>query len=369
MPTSESGTATLGNDGRRNAAQKKKNHHHHQPDRQQQFEFDVLHRSPDCRGEVGQGAHLYRSGQGGSELRQQFLNLVHHRDGVRAGLALDVHNDGGNLIHPRGLADVLDIILDCCHVGQLDGRAVLIRDHQTRIVFARKQLVVRADLIRLVLAVEIPFGLVDICRDERGTKVFQIHAVGRQLRGIGLNPHGWFLAAADAHQTDAWQLRNLRGQPRIGQIFHLRKRRFIRCQRQGEDRRVGGIRFRVDRRHRQIRRQIRPRSVDRLLHFLLGDIDVEAERELQRNDRTAIGTDGGHLLQPGNLAELPLERRGHGRRHHIRTRARIERHDLNDRIINLRQRGYRQLTVSNDPREQDSDHQQRRRYGPQNECA
>ena len=155
---------------------------------------------------------------------------------------------------------------------------------------------------------------------------------------------------------------------RVGEIFHLRKRNLLRSQRQSQDRRIGRIGLAVDRRHRKIRRQIGSRSVDRLLHFLLGDIDVETQIELQRDDRTAIGTDGSHLLQPGHLAELALERRGHRRRHHVRTGARVKRHDLNDRIVDFRQRRHRQLPVGDNAGQQNPHHQQRRGHGPENEC-
>ena len=81
-----------------------------------------------------------------------------------------------------------------------------------------------------------------------------------------------------------------------------------------------------------------------------------------------VGAGGGHLLQPGHLAELPLQRRGHRRRHHVRTGARIKRHHLNGRIVHFRQRRDRQLLVRHAPGQQNADHQQRRRHRPEDEC-
>ena len=86
----------------------------------------------------------------------------------------------------------------------------------------------------------------------RGAQVLQVEAVGGTARRIGLDAHGGLLAAADAHQADARQLRNLLRQARVGQILDLVKRQLGRGQRQRQDRRVGRIGLAVDRRVRQI---------------------------------------------------------------------------------------------------------------------
>jgi len=99
-------------------------------------------------------------------------------------------------------------------------------------------------------------------------------------------------------------------------------------------------------------------GVDRGLHLLLGDVQRQAELELQRDDRSAAGTLGGHLLQARHLAKLALQRGGNGRGHHVRAGTRIERHHLNGGVIHFRQGGDRQEAVANDPRQQDRHHQQ-----------
>jgi len=53
----------------------------------------------------------------------------------------------------------------------------------------------------------------------------------------------------------------------------------------------------------QVARQERAAGVDRLLHLLLGHVDVQREVELQGDDAGAIGTGRGHLLQSGHLPE------------------------------------------------------------------
>ena len=74
------------------------------------------------------------------------------------------------------------------------------------------------------------------------------------------------------------------------------------------------------------------------LHFLLGDVDIQIESELQRDDGAACRTGRGHLLQAGHLAELALERRGDGGCHDVGAGAGIERDDLDGRVIDLGQR-------------------------------
>src|SRR6266404_2225184 len=106
-------------------------------------------------------------------------------------------------------------------------------------------------------------------------------------------------------------------------------------------------------------------GVDGRLHLLLGDVDVEIERELQRDDRAAEGAGGHHLVQAGHLPELALEGRCHRRRHDVRTGAGIEGEHLDGGIIDLRQRGNGQLTVGDGAGQHDGRHQQRRRDGPE----
>ena len=46
------------------------------------------------------------------QLRQDLLDGFDHRDRVRAGLPLDVENDGRRFVHPRRLTVVLDAVDD-----------------------------------------------------------------------------------------------------------------------------------------------------------------------------------------------------------------------------------------------------------------
>ena len=99
---------------------------------------------------------------------------------------------------------------------------------------------------------------------------------------------------------------------------------------------------------------------------MLGHIDIQIEHKLQRDERRPERTRRGHLIEPGHLAELPLERRGHRRCHHGGTRPRIKRENLDRRIVNLRQRGNGKLPVRHGPSEQNRSHEQRSRDRAQN---
>src|SRR5205823_3690639 len=118
------------------------------------------------------------------------------------------------------------------------------------------------------------------------------------------------LAAAEAHQADARGLGELGGEARVDQVLDLRQRQRRGADREGEDGRIRGVDLAVDRRHRQIGREEGARGVDRGLDFLLGGVEREGKRELQRNDRGAAGARGGHLSESRHLTELPFERRG-----------------------------------------------------------
>ncbi len=249
------------------------------------------------------------------------------------------------------------------------GAAIAVGDDQRPVFVGRAQLVVGIDGIGLRRAVEAALGLVDVGVGDGGAHVLDIQAVGRQRARVDLDPHRRPLAAGEADQADAGQLRNLLRQPGVGQSLHLRQRQRLRGQRQRQDRRVGGIDLAVDRRRRQVRRQQIAAGIDRRLHFLLRDVEAQGQAELQGDHRGAAGTGGRHLVQARHLAELALQRRGHRRCHHVRTGARIQRDHLDRRVIDFRQGRQRQHPVGDDADQENRRHQQRGRHRTQDERA
>ena len=216
---------------------------------------------------------------------------------------------------------------------------------------------------------KLPFAWFVFAFGDRGAHVVEREAVRRERARVHLDAHRGSLAAADADESDARQLRDLLRDPGVGEILELRQRQCRRRERERHDRRVGRVDLVVDRRARQVGRQERGRRVDRRLHFLLGDVEWKREAELQRDHRCAARARRRHLVQARHLAELALERRRDRRGHHVRAGARIERHHLDRRIVDFGQCGQRQHAVRDDPRQQDRDHQQRGRDRPQDERA
>ncbi len=373
VPTSDSGTATLGMIVADSVAQKQEDHEHDQHDGQNQLELHVFHRSADRHGPIGQDRHVDGGRQSAAELLQELFDPVDDLDHVRARLALDVHDDGrggvqaGTLGHPRGLPHVLDVVDHVGDVRQHDGPGGAVRDHDRLILRGREELVVGRDGVGLPTAVEVSFGLVDVGRDDRGPHVLEIQPAGQECGRIELHAHSRLLAAADADHADARLLCDLLGQPRIRQVFDLGQGERIGAQRQRQDGRVGRIGLVVDRRIRQVGRKVCRRRVDRRLDLLFGDVDVQRKLELQDDDRAPVRAGRRHLVEPRHLAELAFQGRRDGRRHHVRAGAGIERQDLDRGVVDLRQGGDRQLKVRDGADQYDRDHEQHGRDRPQNE--
>ncbi len=213
-----------GNDGGVQIAQEEEDDQHHQTDGEHQLELDIVHRGLDAGGHVGEGADANRRGEIRFQLGKNLLDAANDGDGVGAGLALDVEDDGRRLVHPRGLLGVLDAIHDSGDVMHEHRSAVAVGDDHVVVLAGLGELIVGVDLVILAGAVEIAFGGVDAGADERGTQVLHVEAVGRQLDRVCLDADRRFLAAADTHQADAGDLGDLGREARVDQVFHLRER-------------------------------------------------------------------------------------------------------------------------------------------------
>ena len=221
------------------------------------------------------------------------------------------------------------------------------------------ELVVGVDGRGLRWAVEISLRSVDVEVADRRANVVDVEAVGGQRLGFDLHPHRRTVAAADADEADAAQLRNFLREPGFAQILELGERQRFRRHRERHDRRVGRVDLGIDRRGRQIARQQIVGRVDGGLDLLLGDVEAQIEAELQSDDRGAGGACRRHLVEARHLSELPLQRRGDRRRHHLRAGARIKRLHLDSGVVDLRQRRERQEGIGDEARQHDRRHQQR----------
>ena len=192
----------------------------------------------------------------------------------------------------------------------------------------------------LLRPVEAALGLVDVGGGDRGAHVLEVEAVARRA------PSGlaWMRTAG------RWPpLMLTRPTPGSCEIFCARRvsARSSTCgsgsvsrgERQRQDRRVGRVDLAVD------RAASAGRAAGRCAAALIAACTScsatsmrQLEAELQRDDRAPPELVDVIWFKPGHLAELPLERRRDRRRHHVGARARIERDDLDRRVVDLRQR-------------------------------
>ena len=117
----------------------------------------------------------------------------------------------------------------------------------------------------------------------------------------------------------------------------------------------------------QARRQIDARRDDARLNVARRAVDVAIEAELQRDAGRAQRALRRHLVDVGDLAEMPLEGRRDRGRHGVGARAGHVGLNRDDRKIDLRQRRDRQLRIAQEPGEDDADRQQNRRDRSANE--
>ena len=209
-------------------------------------------------------------------------------------------------------------------------------------------------------------GHVHIGLGECSAEVFETQAVGSKRGGIRLNANGGTLAAADANQSDAGKLGDFLREGGVRQVFHLGKRKAVRSKGERQNRRVRRIDLTVDGRIGQALWEEIRGAIDGRLNFLLGDVNVEVEHELQGDEGASERTRRGHLIQPGDLAELAFERRGHRRSHDLGAAAGIKRLHLNGGVIDLRQSRDRQLPVGDPAHQNDSHHEECGGNRPQN---
>ncbi len=300
-----------GDDGGAQRAEEQEDHRHDQEDGEAQLELDIAHRGADRAGAVGEDGDVDRRRQRALQLRQQRPHRICHGDDIGARLALDVEDHRRLGVHPGGELDVLGALRHLRHIGEMHRRAVLVGDHQVPVIVGALQLVIGVDGVGARRSVEIALGRVDVGVGDGGAEIVDVEAVGGERTRIGLDAHRRPLAAIDADEPDAGQLRDLLRQPRIGEVLDLVEGQRLGRQGERQDRRVGRIDLGIDRRRRQIGRKQIAGRIDRRLHFLLGDIEADRQVELQGDDRRAGGTRRRHLVEARHLPELPFERRRH----------------------------------------------------------
>ena len=340
-----------GNNRRAEIPEEREDDEDDEADRDEERELDILDRRAHRLGAVGEDLHLDRLRERRLQLRKQRFDAIGDLNDVRAGLALDVQDDGAAVARPRRELRVLDAVDDVGDVLEADRRAVAVRDDDGLIRLRARELIVGRDRVVLPLAVDVALRLVDVGGDERLAHVLDGEAGAGERGGIDLHADGGLLAAVEGDEADAGDLRDLLGEDGVRGVVDLRQRERRRRHREREYRRVGGVTLTVRRWDRQRRRQEIRGRVDRGLDVLLRCVDVAVERELQRHRRRAEARYARHLRERRHLPELALERRRHRLRHRLRARARQIRGDDDRGVVDLRQRRDGELPKRDDPRQ------------------
>ena len=99
-----------------------------------------------------------RCGKVRLKLWQHLLDGIDDGNGVGAGLALDVQDDGWRHIHPGALLGVLHAVYNVGDVSDENRSAVAIGDYDILILRRTGDLVVGVDLIVLARPIEIALG-------------------------------------------------------------------------------------------------------------------------------------------------------------------------------------------------------------------
>ncbi len=355
-----------GDDGGRNAAQEGKGHQHHQPNGEQQLMLYVTHRGADALGTIGQHQYIHRCRQGSGQLRQQCLHPIRHLNHVGPGLALHVEQHRRLGIGPGSQETVFGAVDNGGDIAEAQRRPVLPGEDQIPVVLYRADLIVGIQHGGAVRAIKAALGLVGVGRGNGRTHVVQTQAVVSQYRRVGLYPQRRTLATGQADHADPGQLGQFLRHAGIHQIMHLRQRHGIRGNGQSQNGRIRRVDLAVDRRCGQIIGQQAVRGIDRRLHLLFGNPQIHLKGKLQGDYRSAGGTGGGHLFEPGNLPQMPLQWRGNGPCGDLGTSPGLEGEYLDDRVIHLRQRRHRQHAPGDDTGDEKRQHQQRGSHRTQN---
>ena len=122
--------------------------------------------------------------------------------------------------------------------------------------------------------------------------------------------------------------------------------------------RIGGVYFAVGGVGGQVGGQVGARRIDGGFHVTRRAIDIAVQVKLQGDGGIAERTGRGHFRDPGDVAELPLQRSGNRGRHDFGTGARQSGADGNGGEVDLRQRRHRQHVEGNSPGQSDRHREQ-----------
>ncbi len=292
------------------------------------------------------------------QLGQQLVDAVDGLDDVGVALLGDDQQHRGLLVVPAGRQAVAHARLHAGDVGQADDRAVDRLDHHRIVIAGRAQLVVDADGGAARRSVEGAERAGGVGIGDRRAHVLEREAHLGEPAGIDAHADRRLLGAGDGHVGDALHLRQALRNDAVGGVVDRARLQRFGGERQDQDRRRGRIVFAEGRQRRHVDRQVAERGVERGLHVAGGALDAAGEVELHDDARIAERGDRGELGDAGDLAEPPLERRGHRRRHDAGVGARAVGGNADGGEFDARQAGDRQELVADDADQEEAEGQQ-----------
>ena len=299
-------------------------------------------------------------GQGGTELRHQFADFLHHLDGVGARLAPHPDRNGALRAVPFRRAHIGTGIDHSGDIAQPYRGAVAIGNHLLAELVGVAELAVRADDLG-IRAVQRARGLVHIGRVDRIGQRINADAARRQGAGIGLHSHRIFGNAVHRHVRHAVQHRDFaRHQGRI--TLDGGDRQGLGGQHQEENRLINRIGFVQGRWIDHRLGQLACRRRHRRLYVLCCGIDRAIQLELHRDRGFAQRVGGRHLGDARHGGERRFQWRRHSRGHGFRISARQIGGDLDGGEIDIRQFAVGQLEIARHAEDQQRRHQQGRHH-------
>src|SRR5207245_10888652 len=131
-----------------------------------------------------------------------------------------------------------------------------------------------------------------------------------QSRVADSHPNGMTSSYAYSHLADAFDLRELLSEDVIGSVVDAAQGHRFRGRRDNHDGCVSRINLAVDRRVRQVGRELSTRGVDGRLDVPRRRINVAAQIELEHDLGGAELAGRGHLGDAGNAPKLAFQRGG-----------------------------------------------------------
>ena len=237
VPASASGTVTPAAKRRRGAAQEQEHHQHDQNDGGQQRELHVVDAGADGLGAVGQHGNLDVGGDPALEVGQHLVDAVDGVDDIGVGLLGDDQQHRWLGVEPSRRAAVADAELDIGDGSELHQHAVRRLDHQILVIGHRAELIVGADGVRQIAAVEGAERGRRVGVGDRGADILHGDAHGGDRHRVDADPHRRLLGAVDGDLGDAVDLGHALGDHAVGHVVHVGRRHGLRGQRQDQDRR------------------------------------------------------------------------------------------------------------------------------------